>query len=171
MPILDIILIIVLAYFFFSGLRRGLIRTIGSFIGIIIGLYVASHYYSWFYEFIGNYFSLSPSLGNILAFFILFFAASKLTHFIFYLIEKAFNLLAFIPGSKYINNLLGAVLGTLEGALLLGAIFYFVFQYLPESSKLSMQIEASVIIPWLRNLLEIFLPVFPKAIKAVSEIF
>lgn len=170
MSTLDIILVILLSLSLYSGLRKGLIRSLGRIFGIIIGAYVASNFYLLFFDWASSFININESLGKILAFIILFILVTKLIHIIFYLIEKAFNLLAVIPGSKYINNILGGALGLLEGALFLGLIFFVVSRYTPLVGKFGVMIKESVVIPWLNMTVDIILPILPQALKALQSI-
>jgi uncharacterized membrane protein required for colicin V production len=167
---LDLILALVLILFFFSGLSKGLIRSLGRIFGLIIGAYIASRFYLNFFQWGGDLLEINESIGKILAFVILFIVATQLTHFLFYLIEKTFNLLAFIPGSKYINNILGGVLGFLEGSLFLGMIFFVISRYTGISGSFGDMINNSVIIPWLNLIVNLILPILPQAFKALQSI-
>ena len=170
MEILDIVLLVLLAFFTFSGLRKGLIRSLGHIVGLIIGAYVASHFYLQVFEWGRVWAGDHEALGKAIAFVILFVVATSLTNFIFYLIEKLFNLLAFIPGSKYINNLLGGALGLLEGALFLGLILYVVSRYAFIAGSFGEKLTDSVVAPWLIKVANLILPVLPDALKALQSL-
>jgi uncharacterized membrane protein required for colicin V production len=170
MSILDLVLAAILALAFFSGLKKGLIRSLGRIFGLIIGAYVASHFYLDFFSWGKDLVSANEAVGKVLAFIILFIVVIQITHLIFYLIEKAFNLLAIVPGSKYINNLLGAALGVLESSLFLGMIFYIASRYLSFSDKFAQIVEDSLILPWLNLVVEMILPILPQALKAIQSL-
>jgi len=114
MSIFDISLLIILAAFIFSGLFKGLIRSLGHIIGLLVGAYVASHYYLVIFEWGKNLAAGHDTVGKVITFIVVFAVVARLVDFIFFLLEKAFKFIAVIPGSKYINNLLGAVLGFLQ---------------------------------------------------------
>jgi uncharacterized membrane protein required for colicin V production len=170
MSIFDISLIIILAGFTFSGLFKGLIRSLGHLIGLLIGAYVASHFYLLFFSWWQNIFNGHDSIGKVVSFIVLFIVVTRLTDLIFYLIEKFFNFLAFVPGSKYLNNLLGAILGFLEGALFLGLIIFVISRYSLITNFFGSQLATSQIAPFLLKIVKIILPILPDALKALKAI-
>jgi membrane protein required for colicin V production len=170
MTIFDIVLAVILAASVFSGLRRGLIRSLGSIIGLIIGAYVASHFYLIFFEWGRSFAGSHEAVGKVAAFVILFIVVTSLTNLIFFLIEKVFNLLAIIPGSRYLNNILGALLGLLEGSLFLGLIVFVASRYALIGNLFGDSLAKSVIAPWLLRVVNIVLPVLPEALKALKSI-
>ncbi len=91
---------------------------------------------------------------------------------LFKLIEKFFNFIAFIPGSKYINNLAGAILGFFEGALFLGLIIFVVSRYafIGNLLGISAQLTSSTIAPLLLYVVNLILPVLPEALKTLKSI-
>lgn len=170
MSTLDIVLLIILGAFTASGLFKGLIRLLGRIVGLIIGAYIASNFYLLFFEWGRQWVVGRENLGKILAFIILFVVVTRLVDFIFFLIEKIFNFIAIIPGSKYLNNILGGVLGLLEGSLFLGLVFYVITRYPLASNLFNDQLTNSLVIPWLLKVVTIVLPVLPGALKALRSI-
>jgi membrane protein required for colicin V production len=172
MSIFDLILAVILAIFVLKGLRKGLIRSLGHIVGLIIGAYVASHFYLVFFEWGKSWAWVAShqATGKVLAFIIVFVIATRLTDFIFLLIEKLFNLIAIIPGSKYINNILGAVLGLLEGSLALGLIVFVASRYAIIGNFFGDNLTNSFIAPWLLKVVNIILPILPEALKALKSI-
>lgn len=170
MGILDIVLLVLLAFFTICGLKKGLIRSLGNLVGVIIGAYVASHFYLQVFEWGRDWAGDHEALGKVIAFIVLFVAATSLTNFIFFLIEKIFNLLAFIPGSKYINNLLGGILGLLEGSLFLGLILYVASRYAFIAGSFGEKLTESIVAPWLVKVSGLIVPVLPEALKALQSL-
>lgn len=172
MSIFDIVLLIILAGFILNGLSKGLINLLGRVVGLIIGAYISSHFYLQFYELIKNIFNGKDSIGKIVSFIVLFFIVTRLMDFLFKLIEKVFNFIAFIPGSKYINNLAGAVLGFFEGALFLGLIIFVVSRYAFVGNMLGIsgQLTSSTVSPLLLKVVNLILPILPDALKTIKSI-
>ncbi|MFA5023827.1 MAG: CvpA family protein [Patescibacteria group bacterium] len=170
MSIFDISLIIILGGFTLSGLFKGLIRLLGHLVGLIIGAYIASHFYLLFFSWWQGIFNGHDNIGKVASFIVLFIVATRLIDLAFYLIEKFFNFLAFIPGSKYINNLLGALLGFLEGALFLGLIIFVASRYSLIGNFFGSQLTNSQIAPFLLKIVKIILPILPEALKALKAI-
>lgn len=170
MSIFDISLLIILGGFIVNGLFKGLIRIIGNIIGLFAGAWIASHYYLTLYAWGAQWANGHDNVAKVLAFIILFVVASRLIDFIFFLVEKLFNLVAIIPGSKYINNLLGAGLGFLEGALFLGLIIYVISRYTLIGNFFGDQLTQSIVAPWLLKIVTLISPFLPQALKALTAI-
>lgn len=170
MSLFDIVLLIILAAFIIKGLFKGLIRMIGSLIGLIVGAYVASHYYLVVYDWADQWLNINPNVGKVLVFIILFAVVARLVEFIFILLEKAFKFLAVIPGSRYLNNLLGAILGFLGGAIFLGLIIYVISRYAIIGHFFADQLAASWLAPWLLKIATLALPLLPEALRLLQSI-
>lgn len=170
MSIFDISLLVILGGFIVSGLFQGLIRLIGRIVGLIVGAYVASHFYLAFFAWWQNLAAGHENIGKVIAFIILFIVAAKLSDLVFALLEKAFKIIAIIPGSRYINNLLGGLLGLLEGALFLGLIIYVASRYAFIDGFFGNQLTSSIVAPYLLKVVNIVLPLLPEALKALKAI-
>lgn len=170
MSIFDISLLIILSGFLLSGLFKGVIRMIGNLIGLIVGAYVASRFYLLFYDWADQWINMTESLGKVLAFIILFILVAKLVDLAFVLVEKAFKIVAFIPGTRFINNILGAILGLLEGALFIGLILFVISRYSIIDNFFGNQISQSLVAPWLLKVVELILPLMPSALKTLQSI-
>ena len=174
MSIFDISLLVILVGFIFNGLAKGLIDLLGRVVGLIVGAFVASHFYLAVFEWgwVKNIFASHDSLGKVIIFIVLFVLVTRLIGVAFKIIEKVFNLIAIIPGSKYINNLAGAVLGFFEGALFLGLIIFVVSRYalITDFLGLSAQLQSSVVSPVLLKIVNLILPILPEALKTLKSI-
>ena len=172
MSILDICLLIILVGFVLNGLTKGLINLLGRVAGLLIGAFVASHFYLLAFSWCQHVFNGRDALGKVVVFIVLFIVVTRLVDLLFKLIEKIFNLIAVIPGSKYINNIAGAALGFLEGSLFLGLIIYVVSRYAIVGNFLgiSEQLTNSAISPMLLKIVNIVLPILPDALKALQSI-
>lgn len=166
----DIVLVIIIAAFVLFGLFKGIIRMVGRVIGIIVGAYAASHFYLALYEwgkFIANG---HENVGKIVAFIILFIVVTAVVDWLFSLLEKAFNFIAFIPGSKYINNVLGAVLGFLEGAIFIGLILEVISKYSFVTNFFGGQLVDSQVAPFLIMIAQVTAPLLAQAFKALKSL-
>ena len=170
MSVFDIALVIILIGFTFSGLSKGLIRSAGHLVGLIIGAIVASHYYLLVYQWGADWARGHDSIGKVIAFILLFIVVTRLVDLVFYLIEKFFNFIAIIPGSKYINNVLGGLLGFLEGSLFLGLIIYVASRYTLLENLFGHELTISKIAPFLLKVTDIILPFLPAALKTLQSI-
>jgi len=170
MSTFDIILLIILGAFTVSGLFKGIIRIVGRLVGLIAGAYIASRFYLNLYDWGKNIVNGHENAGKVIAFIILFVVVTRLVVWLFILLEKLFNFIAVIPGSKYINNLLGAVLGFLEGSLFLGLILFVISRYSLIGNFFGDQLTNSRIAPFLLKIVDIILPFLPEALKALKSI-
>ena len=170
MSIFDLSLILVLVGFTINGLFRGLIKMVGAILAFILGIFFASRLYIPFYEWGSNYVSGQENILKIISFVILLLLVSKIVELFFVFLEKVFKLAAFIPGTKLINNLLGAVFGFILGSLFLGAIIFVLSRYLDFGGLISSLIETSNISQILLTINSIILPLLPDSFKSVSPL-
>jgi len=170
MSTFDISLLVILAAFVFSGLFQGIIRMVGRIIGLIAGIFVASHFYLLVFSWAKNLFGGHDSVGKVVIFIILLVVVTRLIVWLFILIEKIFKFIAVIPGSKYINNILGAVLGFLEGGLFLGTILYVISHYALLGSFFGDNLTNSVVAPFLIMIASVVSPLLPAALTALKSI-
>ncbi len=176
MSTFDIVLLVIIGAFVVNGLFKGLIKLLGNIAGLIIGAYVASHFYLNFYAWASTWGWLEKwatdheNFAKVLTFIVLFVLVAKLTAILFLIIEKIFKFIAVIPGSKYINNLLGAALGLLEGSLSIGLIIYVISRYTLISNFFGEQLTNSIVAPLLLKVVHIILPLLPEALKALRAI-
>lgn len=170
MSFFDIILAVILLGFIISGLFKGLIRSLGHIVGLIVGAYVASHFYLILFSWWQGVFNGHDAVGKVISFIILFVVVTRLMDLAFFLIEKFFNFIAFIPGSRYINNLLGAALGFLEGSLFLGLIIFVISRYAILGNFFGNNLKTSIIAPFLLKIVNIILPILPEALKALKSL-
>lgn len=167
MTILDLILIIIIVFFVASGWRFGLIITLGNVVGTIIGVLVAGHYFEQGAEILDSIFLGNVNLARVVAFIVIFILASRLVGLVFYLIDKFFKVLTALPFLKSVNRLAGALVGFLEGALILGLVLLFIDKF-PFSEFIIPAIEASGTAQWLLGYGKILAPLLPDAVRAVE---
>ncbi len=171
MVIFDIILLILLAGFILYGFFSGLIRAVGSLAGVILGAWLAGRFYLEVFAWFDKIWPWSASTGKVISFIICFTVVSRLVSWGFSLFEQAFKVAAIVPFVKTINRLLGALLGFIEGALVLGLILYVAGRYLPAVGSLGKWLESSTIVSYLIGFSKILAPLLPELYKKVKAIF
>ena len=140
----DIILIAIVIIFVLVGWSYGFIQSLGNLIGLILGVIVGGH----LIVYLQNQFSvLNQPVVAIAIFIALAAAISWLIGWLFKLVDKLYKILSIIPFLKPINKLAGAILGFIEGALLVIAISYFSITFLPPG-PLQNTIVSSPIVSW-----------------------
>ena len=166
MPLIDLVLILIWSGFVFYGLFFGLIRTLGSLLAVIAGAWAASIFYLDLFNLIESWFFGLDNLGKIVCFIIVFTVANRLIGFIFMILDKTFSIFSIIPFMKTINRLGGAILGFLEGALVLGILVYLGVEYLSLNTWLPWGVKQSVVVPRLIDLIQFLVPFFSEALRS-----
>lgn len=166
----DIVLIVIVAGFILSGIRFGLIHTLGSLIGVAVGAFVATHYgtqiATWLAKII--HFDITQ-MGKWVTFFIIFFIVARLVGFIFWIAEKMLDIITKLPFISSVNHVLGGVLGFFEGALVVGLSLYYGRQLPVE--QITKLIDASKLSGYFISISKVLLPLVPEALKQVPKIF
>lgn len=165
----DIILLIILGGFTMFGLWFGFIHTLGSLIGTVVGAFVSSHFYAPIADWVAQATGGNQNLVNVIVFIIIFIVANRLVGFVFWLIEKAFNILKIVPFLSSINRLLGAILGLAEGILVLGLILFFISKF-PFSDWILGSLLKSSVATTLINVSSVLWPLLPAALKQIQSV-
>ena len=168
MTVLDLILVLILFFFTVSGLRFGLIHTLGALIGTVVGVLVAGNYYEQGAEVIKGPLLGNENLARVIAFIIIFVLSSRLVGLVFWIIDRAFKLISIIPFLKSINRLGGAILGFIEGAVVLGIVLIFIDKF-PYAENIIPAIEGSSVAQWLLGYGKILAPLLPEAVKLIES--
>lgn len=169
--LVDVILIVLVLIFVIGGFVMGLIQAVGAIIGVIVGAWAAGQ----FYEPVANW--LTPIiLGNgtaakIISFIVIFLLINRLIAFLFYLINKVFNIIAIIPFLKSINRLAGALLGLVEGVLAVGLIIYVIAKFAGDAQWLIGSLSASKVAHWLVWASSFLVSLLPDALEKMKSIF
>jgi membrane protein required for colicin V production len=167
-PIIDVVLIIIVAGFVFYGLFFGLIRMIGACFGMIIGAILASRFYLVAYDFVEPFLFGYNNLGKVITFLVLFSLISKLVSFAFYLADRAFSLLTIIPFLKTFNRAGGAIFGFLVGSLSVGLVLYVSSKYAIVDHWFGIWLIDSKVAPVLTGFAKILLPLLPEVLKKLK---
>ncbi|HOZ55838.1 MAG: Colicin V production protein [Parcubacteria group bacterium ADurb.Bin316] len=170
MSIFDVVLLISLAGFVFYGLFFGLIRTFGTFTGVLVGAFLASRFYLSVAEWLDAFFFGYNNLGKVLVFILLFSLFNRLTGFVFYLLDRAFNIISIIPFLKTFNRLGGAILGFITGSLILGLILYVASRYALIGYWFGDNLVDSKVAPFLLKMANLLLPLLPEVLKKVQSL-
>lgn len=170
MPTIDVIMIVILSGFIFYGLFFGLIRTLGAFLGVFVAAILASRFYLPVSEWVDSFFFGYNNLGKVLVFVILFGLINRLTGFLFYLLDRVFNLISIIPFLKTFNRLLGAVLGFLTGSLTLGLILFVASRYTLTEHWFATWLEQSQLAPFFLKLTSILWPLLPDLLTKLKSL-
>lgn len=144
MPLVDLALAIIVGAFVLFGLFFGFVHTLGSLIGSVIGIAIATRLVEPAVDRFGFFFNNNEGVASVVLFIILFTLISRGVGLIFWVLEKAFGFLSWIPFAKTINRLLGGILGFVEGVIVVGAVIYFALKFLPNGLVAGWLSQSSV---------------------------
>lgn len=153
MNLLDWIIIIWLVLAFFAGARSGLVFWIGNVVGLLLGIYVAGLYYADISAWIGD-----GGWSDLIAFMVVLVLISVISGIVAHVLNKAFNILRWIPFLSTANHILGGILAIVVNILLLSVVMYFashveistvVTQTIAESRIAAILLVISTVISWI----------------------
>jgi len=167
MAIIDFVLLLVLFGFILFGFWFGLIHTLGALVGTVVGVFLASRWYDGAAAWVQYTFTGSLNVWKVIIFILLFILINRLIGLLFYILEKAFNIVTVLPFLKSINRIAGAVLGLLEGAVVVGAVVFI-------SSRFPFGLEqkifaASQLKTYFLGVFNVLLPFVPQALKIANQ--
>lgn len=151
------------------GFSAGLIQGIGSIVGLVVGVVLASRSY----QSVGGF--LLPLVGGnqiaaaILGFALVLFFTSKAIGLVFYFIDRAFKLVAILPGTVFLNRLGGLTLGLIEGVFVVGVTLNLVVR-LPLSEKTLTSIQDSALLTFSMNAARWMISLFPEALEKAQGV-
>ena len=118
--ILDIILIIPLAWFTYKGFSKGLIIELATLIALLLGVYITGNFSYYTADYLREHFDFHSKYINIISFTITFLGVVVLVMFFGKSLEKVVNLLML----KFINKLAGAIFGLLKISFFLSVLIF-----------------------------------------------
>jgi membrane protein required for colicin V production len=131
MNILDVIIIIILAFGFIRGLFRGFVLELSGLIGIIISIYIAKYYSSPFIRLVEYLFKPEQEISPVIGFILTFLLALLIFHFVAIAIDKFVNLIAL----GWLNKILGGLLAFIKYLLII-SVFINVFDWANDQLQL-----------------------------------
>ncbi len=168
LPLIDIVLLVIIALFAIKGFAAGFIKSILSIIGLLASIYIASRYYEPMAHWLVQVAGWGQNVSKVLMFVVAFILLNALVNVAFWILEKVFNIILFLPFMTTLNRLLGLLFGALEGALALGIIFYFVERF-PLSTRIMDVVATSHILSSLDGLTVLLLPLLPMALRLLTS--
>ena len=170
MTLIDIILLILLGGFVLFGFWFGIIHSLGALFGVLIGAGISTRYFETVTQWIHPYSGGPINVVRIVVFIILFILINRLVGFVFYVLDKTFRFALMLPFLAGFNRLGGAVIGLVEGALVLGLILYFSEAYPISDKYAKMILEQSSVAHYLLNTAKILMPLLPQAMKDLESV-
>lgn len=168
MSFFDISLIVIIGLFGLAGLWFGLIHTIGSLAGTVLGVFLATRYYEPVANWLVNVTGWGEHFSKVLIFIIAFFIINRLVGLAFWVVDKILSVFTKLPFISGINRFLGLIFGVLEGAIVVGMVFFFIARF-PLGDKFMAALAASQIAPATVKLASILWPLIPDALKMLQS--
>lgn len=149
MLIFNVILVLALVGFIGAGFKDGFVHTAGRLIGAVIGFVLARSFSIAGGSFLSIF--LPAGWARLLAFLFIFMFVTQIVGFLFKLADGVFKIISVIPFVKTINNILGAILGIVEGFIVIGGTLWVITNFdlvpfvtnLVETSQLASFIQAT----------------------------
>lgn len=167
MTLLDFLLVISITGFVWFGFWFGIIHMVGGLVGTIAGAWLAGEFYDKLSAPFEALLQTHSGWVKLLSFIVIFIAVNRLVGFAFYLLDKSFAFLRRIPFLKTINHIGGAILGLIEGALVLGLTLY-----IGSRVELPLAIDSAIVTSHVAQSLELFaellVPLLPEALRLVQ---
>jgi uncharacterized membrane protein required for colicin V production len=118
MILFELLALIVLAAFVANGLKAGAIEALGRFIGAVLGFLAAKAWSGWFITALSLFMPLT--WASLVAFIVVFLVVDHFVGFIFKFAETILGVFEKLPVIKQLSSIIGAVLGFLEGVVVIG---------------------------------------------------
>jgi len=131
MPLLDIILLIPIAWFTFKGFTKGFIIELASLVALVLGIYMAYFFSNYTADFLLNSLNFTSKYIQPVSFILTFVIVVVLIFILAKLLEAVIK----TASLSIFNKILGAVFGFLKIAIICGFCL-FQLSYLDADNKL-----------------------------------
>lgn len=137
MNLIDLIIIIPIAWFAYRGFKKGLILEVFSLLSFFAGIYSAIHFSDFASNLLSENFKIKSEYLPLISFALTFLAVVILINLLGRLITKLVNAVAL----SSVNKIVGAAFSVLKIALVLGVVLGFIntanekFQFMSEETK------------------------------------
>jgi len=148
--IVEIAIVIIIIYFLFSGVRRGLIKQVLAVVGIIaafISSFYLAHHFAAFLE---SKINVSYNICLLLSAVILFAGTIILFNFVALALKKLVNMTILGPFDRIMGGLFGAIKGVLLSSLIL-----VVISSLPVSESFKKDLEEDRLVSLVKPVLPV----------------
>lgn len=167
MTLFDLVIVLILFIFVATGYRLGFIHTLGALLGTVFGVLIAGQYYPELAVKLVKLFLGDLVTAKIVAFLVVFVIVNRLIGIVFWIIDKVFHVLHFIPFVKLLNHVAGALLGFVEGVIVLGVTLYFAGKVANQIPWFADAMKTSQFADDLVKYAKLFIPLLPDAVKQI----
>jgi membrane protein required for colicin V production len=137
--LIDIVILIIMAYCIIRGMMLGLLNSISSFVAIIAGIFLSKRYYTVLSGFLKKF--DFPDMNGVISYvliFLVFFVGIKIFFILVKKISSSSGLTAF-------DRILGVSLGFAKGILISGILITIIQVTMPPKSNIIIK---SVLLPY-----------------------
>ena len=131
MNLLDILLLLIVAYCLVRGVSRGLVRELSSIIGVFGGIYASYTYYGHLAKLLSPWIS-KPVYQNILSCLLLFITVYLVISVIGTMIKYFMNIVFL----GWTDRLCGAFFGAIKGAMICAVVILILTTFLPKNTPI-----------------------------------
>ena len=140
MPIsmLDIILIVPIAWFTYKGFSKGLIIELATLIALLLGVYIAGNFSYYTADLLRDSFDFHSKYMSIISFSLTFIAVVFLVMLFGKSLEKVVNMLML----SFVNKLAGAAFGLLKITFVLSILIFILTTFGLEDRLVDKEVQA-----------------------------
>ena len=164
---LDIIILLLLAWFVINGWRRKLINEIGGLVGVVLGAYFAGQFYQEATVATKIVFS-DENMATFAAFAIIFLAIFYLISWAAKMITKITKLVTWLPFLSLGMRITGAIMGFINANLLIGLLLWVHMKY-PVSEWVTAEAATSQFAHYVSLTAKLLTPFLPEIIKMAER--
>lgn len=146
----------------------GLVKAIGVLVGLVVGLWMAGRYYQVAADWLIGW-GLPQAFGGPAGYIVIFIISVWAVSILVWMADRVFNFLAFIPGMKLLNNLLGGLLFLVEGVLIIGVALYVIGQFSNPEGSIGKTIDNAKLAPVIRAAAWVASPLIPPSIEQLKN--
>jgi len=125
MNIIDIVLLIVFAWFAYQGFKKGFVIELASLVALILGIYAAIYFSSYAEYFLVNSLNMDNDYIPVTSFVITFIVVVIVVYALGRILEKLINMVAL----GFLNKLAGGAFGILKAAVFISIFFLILNHY------------------------------------------
>jgi uncharacterized membrane protein required for colicin V production len=145
------------------------VRAIGILVGLVVGLWVAGRYYAVAGQWLVGW-GLPEAFSSAAGYIVMFIVATWGVSILVWMADRVFKFLAFVPGMKLVNNVLGGVLFLIEGIIIVGVALYVIGKFSAPGSSTQLALQNARIAPLVSAAAWVASPLIPASIEQFKSV-
>jgi len=134
----DILILIIIGFFTFSGFRNGFIKEAARILGMVSGYMTANNFYDDLMPFLEVHIS-NPNILIVVSYLCIFCITLVIINTLAMLLQRIFELILL----GWLNRLLGTLLGLIKGILVV-SIIIFILEIAPSQIREKLQADSEL---------------------------